>query len=67
LKKIAERLTWCTALKDQAGIIKDLADGKDVEEVYGLVGRSPSPKSDIIRIKKDKIMSDFGVFIFDDK
>jgi hypothetical protein len=36
LKKITERLTWCTALKDQAGITKDLADGKDVEEVYGL-------------------------------
>jgi hypothetical protein len=36
LKKITERLTRCTALKDQAGITKDLADGKDVEEVYGL-------------------------------
>jgi hypothetical protein len=35
-QKITERLTWCTALKDQAGITKDLADGKDVEEVYGL-------------------------------
>ncbi len=35
-QKIIERLTWCTALKDQAGITKDLADGKDVEEVYGL-------------------------------
>lgn len=35
-QKIIERLTWCIALKDQAGITKDLADGKDVEEVYGL-------------------------------
>lgn len=35
-QKIAERLTWCTAHKDQAGIAKDLADGKDISEVYGL-------------------------------
>ena len=34
--KIAERLTWCTAHRDQAGIAKDLADGKDIAEVYGL-------------------------------
>jgi len=34
--KIAERLTWCTAHRDQAGIAKDLADGKDISEVYGL-------------------------------
>ena len=25
-EKITERLTWCTALKYQAGITKDLAD-----------------------------------------
>jgi hypothetical protein len=35
-QKIADRLTWCTASRDQAGIGKDLADGKDISEVYGL-------------------------------
>lgn len=35
-QKIAERLTWCTSLRDQAGIAKDLADGKEISEVYGL-------------------------------
>jgi len=35
-EKIADRLTWCTAQRDQAGIAKDLADGKDISEVYGL-------------------------------
>ena len=35
-QKIAERLTWCTAHKDQTGIAKDLAEGKDISEVYGL-------------------------------
>lgn len=35
-QKIAERLTWCTSFRDQAGIAKDLADGKDISEVYGL-------------------------------
>ena len=35
-QKIADRLTWCTASRDQAGITKDLADGKDISEVYGL-------------------------------
>jgi hypothetical protein len=35
-EKIAERLSWCTAKRDQAGITKNLAEGKDVEEVYGL-------------------------------
>jgi hypothetical protein len=35
-QKIAERLTWCTAHRDQAGIAKDLAEGKDISEVYGL-------------------------------
>jgi len=35
-QKIAERLSWCTAHRDQAGIAKDLADGKDISEVYGL-------------------------------
>ncbi len=35
-QKISERLTWCTAHKDQAGIAKDLAAGKEIPEVYGL-------------------------------
>jgi hypothetical protein len=35
-QKIAERLSWCTAHRDQAGIAKDLADGNDISEVYGL-------------------------------
>ena len=35
-QKITERLVWHTALKDQAGIAKDMADGKDIEEIYGL-------------------------------
>ena len=35
-QKIAERLSWCTAHRDQAGIAKDLAEGKDISEVYGL-------------------------------
>ena len=35
-KKIDDRLTWCTAHREQADIAKDLADGKDISEVYGL-------------------------------
>jgi Transposase DDE domain len=35
-QRIAERLTWCIAHRDQAGIAKDLAEGKDICEVYGL-------------------------------
>lgn len=35
-QKITERLVWHTALKDQAGIAKDLAEGKEIEEIYGL-------------------------------
>ena len=35
-QKITERLVWHTALKDQAGIAKDIADGKEIEEIYGL-------------------------------
>jgi hypothetical protein len=35
-QKIADRLTWHTANRDQAGIAKNLADGKDIPEVYGL-------------------------------
>ena len=35
-QKIADRLTWHTANRDQAGIAKDLADGNDIPEVYGL-------------------------------
>lgn len=33
---IANRLAWHTASRDQAGIAKDLAEGKDIPEVYGL-------------------------------
>lgn len=35
-EKVAERLSWCTAKRDQSGITKDLSEGKDVSEVYGL-------------------------------
>lgn len=35
-QRIAERLTWCTASRDQAGIANDLAEGKEISEVYGL-------------------------------
>ena len=35
-QNIADRLTWHTAHRDQAGIARDLADGKDIPEVYGL-------------------------------
>jgi Transposase DDE domain len=35
-QRIAERLTWCTAHRDQVGIAKELAEGKDISEVYGL-------------------------------
>jgi len=33
---ISERLTWHTAQKDQAGITREMADGKDIGEIYGL-------------------------------
>ena len=33
---IANRLTWHSASRDQAGIAKELAEGKDIPEVYGL-------------------------------
>ena len=32
----AERLVWFTARKDQSGIAKSIADGNDLEEIYGL-------------------------------
>lgn len=35
-KNIADRLAWHTAGRDQAGIAKELADGNDIPEVYGL-------------------------------
>lgn len=31
-----ERLVWFTARKDQSGIAQGIADGKDLEEIYGL-------------------------------
>jgi len=35
-KNIADRLAWHTANRDQEGLAKDLAEGKDIPEVYGL-------------------------------
>jgi len=35
-QNITERLVWNTALKDQAGIAQEIADGKEIEEIYGL-------------------------------
>lgn len=35
-EKVAERLSWCTAKRDQTGITKNMAEGKDIQEVYGL-------------------------------
>lgn len=35
-QRTAERLVWFTARKDQSGIAKGIADGKDLEEIYGL-------------------------------
>lgn len=35
-KNIADRLAWHTASRDQEGIAKGLAEGKDIPEVYGL-------------------------------
>jgi len=35
-QKIVERLAWCTAARDQAGIAWDLAEKKEISEVYGL-------------------------------
>jgi hypothetical protein len=35
-QNITSRLTWHTAGRDQAGIAKELADGDDIPEVYGV-------------------------------
>ncbi len=35
-ENIVNILTWHTASRDQAGIAKNLAEGKDIPEVYGL-------------------------------
>jgi len=35
-QNITNRLTWHTADRDQAGIARELADGEDIPEVYGL-------------------------------
>jgi len=35
-KNIANRLTRHTAQRDQAGIAKELAGGKDIPKIYGL-------------------------------
>jgi hypothetical protein len=34
-QNITNRLTWHTADRDQAGIVRELADGEDIPEVYG--------------------------------
>ena len=36
LLKISQTATWHTAGRDQAGIARELADGNDIPEVYGL-------------------------------
>jgi hypothetical protein len=33
VEKIAERLSWCTARRDQSGMAKDLAERKDISEI----------------------------------
>ena len=35
-QNITQRLVWHTALKDQAGIAQNMADGSDIQEIYGL-------------------------------
>jgi hypothetical protein len=35
-QRTAERLVWFTARKDQSGIAKGIAEGKDLDEIYGL-------------------------------
>jgi len=35
-QRMTERLVWFTAVKDQVGITRDMADEKDVQEIYGL-------------------------------
>jgi len=35
-QKTTERLIWFTAHKDQAGITREIAEGEDIEEIYGL-------------------------------
>ncbi len=35
-KNIANQIAWQTAQRNQAGIVKELADRKDIPEVYGL-------------------------------
>lgn len=35
-QQIINRLVWHTALKDQVGVVQSLADGKDIQEIYGL-------------------------------
>ena len=35
-QNVVERLSWHTASRDQAGLARDLADGKDIGEIYPL-------------------------------
>ena len=41
-QKIVERLTWCTAARDQAGIASDLADKKEISKSTVLERRDSS-------------------------
>ena len=44
-QNVADRLAWQTAHKDQAGISRELASGKEIPEVYGLGEAGPSMNS----------------------
>jgi hypothetical protein len=44
-QKIAERLTWCTASRDQAAIAKDLAEGKEISDRYRAIKGMVAPPS----------------------
>lgn len=35
-QNIVQRLSWHTASRDQAGLARELADGKDISEIYPL-------------------------------
>jgi hypothetical protein len=49
-QRIAERLTWCIAHRDQAGMAKDLAEGKGPQKVgrYKSALRTLQRRSDLI-------------------
>lgn len=45
-RNITERLAWRLARKDQAGIAKELADGKDISEACPSAGPAPGKSAD---------------------